>query len=84
MANFIKPSVEVMHRDYIGRHVNNPVNIDFCTELVRRNEPDGYGKEYPVIHFKGCDVKWYYYVGGQEIRDKQYNDILNKFGELNT
>ena len=30
MSKFIIPKVKFSHRDYIGEHQNNPVNIDLC------------------------------------------------------
>lgn len=76
MAKFIEPKLKTVHRDYIGEYQNNPVNIDNCTELVSKDEPNGYGTYYPIIEFKGCGVKWYYGKKGHQIRDEQYNEIL--------
>lgn len=78
MSKFIIPKVKFSHRDYIGEHQNNPVNIDLCTELIKKDEYNGYGKEYPVIYFKGCDVTWYYGEDGHKLRDEQYNELLNQ------
>ena len=80
MAKFIQPKLKTVHIDYIGKHQNNPVNIDKCTELIRKDEPNGYGTNYPIIEFKGCGVKWYYGEKGHKIRDEQYNEILTNDG----
>lgn len=76
MAKFIEPKLKTVHRDYIGQHQNNPVNIDLCKELISTEESIGYGADYPVIKFKGCDVTWYYGKNGHEIRDEQYKELL--------
>lgn len=76
MAKFIESSVKFYHQDYIGERCNHPVNIDFCTELIKANEPNGYGKKYPMIVFKGCDATWYYDENDQDIRDADYVNIL--------
>jgi len=36
MANFILPAITATHLDYIGIIKNNPVNIDLCTELIKK------------------------------------------------
>ena len=79
MAKFIEPKFRRVHRDYIGLHINNPVNIEFWTELIKCEEPNGYGTEYPIIYFKGCNVKWYYGKNGSDSRDEQYRYILDTF-----
>ncbi len=76
MAKFIEPKIKTVHRDYIGEHTNNPVNIELCTELMSYNEPNGYGAEYPVIEFKGCGATWYYAEYEYKIRDEQYKELL--------
>ncbi len=78
MSKFIIPKVKSSHRDYIGEYQNNPVNIDLCTELIKENEYNGYGKRYPVIKFRGCNVTWYYGENGHKLRDEQYNELLNQ------
>jgi hypothetical protein len=78
MAKFIESSVKTYHQDYIGTRYNHPVNIDFCTELIKDNEPNGYGKEYPKIVFKGCGATWYYNENDQKTRDADYDNILNQ------
>ena len=78
MSKFIIPKVKSSHRDYIGECQNNPVNIDLCIELIKMNKDNGYGKKYPAIYFKGCDVTWYYGEDGYKLRDEQYNEILNQ------
>ena len=79
MPTFIQPSVTQSHRNYIGQHKNNPVNIDLCTELIAKDENDGYGTLYPVIIFKGCNVTWYYGEKNQKARDEQYQQILETY-----
>lgn len=79
MAKFIHPALTTCHLDYIGNHINHPINIDLCTSIIKENEPNGYGKEYPIIKFKGMDIKWYYGEHGHDIRDKQYHEILDTF-----
>lgn len=76
MSKFIIPKVKFSHRDYIGEHQNNPVNIDLCTELIKEDEYNGYGKRYPVIKFRGCDVTWYYGENRHKLRDEQYNELI--------
>ena len=76
MTKFIEPKLKTVHRDYIGEHTNNPVNIELCTELISCDEPNGYGTRYPVIKFKGCGVTWYYGEKGHKIRDEQYSELL--------
>ena len=78
MSKFIIPKVESSHRDYVGECQNNPVNIDLCTELIKMDKTNGYGKKYPVIYFKGCGVTWYYGESGHKLRDEQYDEILNQ------
>jgi hypothetical protein len=76
MAKFINPALRTTQRDYFGDYQNNPVNIDLCTSIVNIEEPNGYGKNYPIIHFMGIGITWYYGEHGHRIRDKQYNEIL--------
>ena len=78
MSKFIIPKVKSLHRDYIGEYQNNPVNINLCTELISKEEENGYGKKYPVIKFMGCNVTWYYGEREHKLRDEQYNEILNQ------
>ena len=82
MSKFIIPKVKFSHRDYIGEHQNNPVNIDLCTELISKEENNGYGNRYPVIKFIGCNVTWYYGENGHKLRDEQYNELTKpmKYG----
>lgn len=77
MSRFISPKVNEVHVDYIGKYTNNPVNIELCTSVIKKDKNSGYGKIYPVIIFKGCDVEWNYGENGTKIRDKQYDDIVN-------
>lgn len=79
MAKFIQPSLETTHRDYMGTYQNNPINIDLCTEIIKMEMANGYGKFYPVIYFRGIDITWYYGEHGHDIRDRQYNEILEAF-----
>lgn len=83
MANFILPAITTTYLDYIGVVKNNPVNINLCTELIKEDEPNGYGKKYPIIQFKGCNVKWYYGENGHNIRDLQYNKLLEEIKKRN-
>ena len=78
MSEFIIPKVKSSHRDYIGEHQNNPVNINLCVELIKMDKDNGYGTKYPVIYFKGCNVTWYYGKNGHKLRDEQYNELLNQ------
>ena len=78
MSKFIIPKVKSSHRDYVGVYQNNPVNIDLCTALIKIDKTNGYGKKYPAIYFKGCDVTWYFGEHGHKLRDEQYNEILNQ------
>lgn len=79
MAKFIEPKLKSTHRDYIGQWPNNPINIERCTELISRDQSNGYGTYYPIIEFRGCGVMWYYGEKGHKIRDEQYQEILNLF-----
>lgn len=81
MPLFVNSSVNETHRDYVGLHINNPVNIELCTELVKKNEPNGYGKEYPVIIFKGCNAVWYYHEIHTKVRDNDYQKLLERFSK---
>ena len=73
---FILPLITIVQRDYIGKHQNNPLNLEFCKEIISHNEPDGYGSIYPIIEFKGCGVKWYYPKNNYKLRDTQYEKII--------
>ena len=78
MAKFIIPKIRTVHRDSVGRHTNHPVNINHCTQLISQNNDNGYGKQYPVLIFVGCNVTWYYGEDGHQIRDEQYFEILEE------
>jgi len=82
MPQFVTPAIGKVHRDYIGQHQNNPVNIELCTEIISRDDANGYGKNYPVIEFKGCGVIWYYGEKGHKARDEQYQNILSTFSPI--
>lgn len=77
MANFITPAFKSVHWDYYGQRQNNPVNIDLCTEIIKRNDSNGYGKFYPVIVFKGCNVIWYYGENNYKERDEEFKSIIS-------
>lgn len=79
MATFIQPKMAKTRVDYIGEYINNPVNIDLCSELVKCDKPDGHGKSYPKIVFRGLEVTWYYGEHGHTLRDEQYNEILERY-----
>lgn len=79
MATFIKPKVTKTRVKHIGEHINNPVNIELCSELVKCDKPNGYGDCSPKIVFRGLEVTWHYGDDGHTLRDEQYNEILEKY-----
>lgn len=80
MAKFIICKVKIVHVNPIGKVTNDPINIDLINTIQSRDENNGYGKIYPVIYFIGVGIHktWNYGENGHQLRDEQYNEILNQ------
>ena len=76
---FVIPGEETPTGSYLHSHKNHPVNINFCTQIIKDRYYNGYGDYYPCIRFQGCNASWLYSQDKENIRDEDYLKILNRF-----